>query len=78
MVPEGRVYDHHGRKPGSRPAGRQAGRQGAEAVVKSLHLIHKHEAERELKEMTWALETSKPAPSTTPLPKRPHLLILTK
>ena len=43
-----------------------------------LHLIPKVEADRTRLGLVWAFETSKPTPSDTAPPTRPHLLILPK
>ena len=52
-----------------------AGSHGAREVAESLCLIQKH---KRYLGPVWTLETSKPSPSDTPPPTRPHLLILPK
>lgn len=46
------------------------GRPGSEAVAANLHL------DPQAQGRDGAFETSKPAPSGTPLPTRPHFLVL--
>lgn len=55
-----RVYDHHDR---------ECGRYDAEAVAKSLNLIHKHTSERALTMNGKALQTLIPTPCDTPFNK---------
>lgn len=58
-------------------SGRQAGRHGAGIVAESLHLIHKHEAEKELARDDRSF-WRKPATGDVPPPTRPLLQILPK
>lgn len=52
--------------------GKPASSHGPGEIGGSLHLILKHETERELR-MLWCVEISKPTPSDTPPVKRSNL-----
>lgn len=52
------------------------GREAGMLLGSSYLLIQRQQAERVTLDLAWALETSNPIPSHTPIPTRSHLLIL--